>query len=91
MTSCALCRWKDEQNAKLRAEVERLQRNLLRLKDAADHDGDAPSLIAKVRVMREQSDALRKQEPVAYITDSGRSAVMVAGANLDDDTPLYAH
>lgn len=37
----------------------------------------------------EQLDALRKQEPVAYVTDSGRSAVMVAGANLDDDTPLY--
>jgi hypothetical protein len=30
------------------------------------------------------------QEPVGYVTDSGRSALLLAGVELDDDTPLYA-
>ena len=30
-----------------------------------------------------------KQEPVAYVTDSGKSAYILLGVDLEDDTPLY--
>jgi uncharacterized UPF0160 family protein len=33
--------------------------------------------------------ARNEQEPVGYVTDSGRSAYFLKGVDLDDDTPLY--
>ena len=30
-----------------------------------------------------------KHEPVAYVTDSGKSAYILLGVDLEDDTPLY--
>ena len=30
-----------------------------------------------------------EQEPVAYVTDSGKSAYILLGVDLEDDTPLY--
>lgn len=36
-----------------------------------------------------QALAQQEQEPVAYVSDSGSIAVMVAGTDIEDDTPLY--
>ena len=34
--------------------------------------------------------AQSEQEPVGYVSDSGNIAVIAAGIDLDDDTPVYA-
>ena len=36
-----------------------------------------------------QALAQPKQEPVGYVTDSGKSAYILLGVDLEDDTPLY--
>ena len=33
--------------------------------------------------------AKREHEPVGYVTDSGKSAYILLGVDLEDDTPLY--
>ena len=48
-----------------------------------------------LRLMDKAAEALRqalaqpKQEPVGYVTDSGKSAYILLGVDLEDDTPLY--
>ena len=34
--------------------------------------------------------ARNEQEPVGYVTDSSKSAYILLGVDLEDDTPLYA-
>jgi uncharacterized UPF0160 family protein len=43
-------------------------------------------------VNQEIEEALKQpeQEPVGYVTNSGRSAWIIKDVDLDDDTPLYA-
>ena len=36
-----------------------------------------------------QALAQPEQEPVGYVTDSGKSAYILLGVDLEDDTPLY--
>ena len=36
-----------------------------------------------------QALAQPNQEPVGYVTDSGKSAYILLGVDLEDDTPLY--
>ena len=47
---------------------------------------------AKILVeLRSTLDTAEKQEPVAFVTDSGYGAVLTSNHGLDDGTPLYAH
>ena len=37
-----------------------------------------------------QALATPEQKPVGYVTDSGKSAYILLGVDLEDDTPVYA-
>ena len=42
-----------------------------------------------IREALRQALAQPEQEPVGYVTDSGKSAYILLGVDLEDDTPLY--
>jgi hypothetical protein len=46
----------------------------------------APEIAAALRQAIEQAE---KQEPVGYVSESGKGAYLLVGVCLEDDTPLY--
>jgi hypothetical protein len=43
-----------------------------------------------LKALRQAIAEAEKQEPVGYVSESGKGAYLLVGVDLEDDTPLYA-
>ena len=57
--------------------------------DALMQKGEHHPKVYQAAEALRQALAQPEQEPVGYVTDSGKSAYILLGVDLEDDTPLY--